>query len=157
MDRRNHLSSGALSLATILLVGFALHNATEGFGIAGPLTGAPRPSWAFLGLVWLIGGGPTFLGTVLGRSVQSEPIFVLCLAFAAGRSSTSSANYCMSVGVSNCVSLRRGVSFLAFWPTMEPISSSPGAARNNGDRAPVHDDHGCGSRTMKVVPAPIVL
>jgi ZIP family zinc transporter len=83
MDRRNHLSSGALSLATILLVGFALHNATEGFGIAGPLTGAPRPSWAFLGLVWLIGGGPTFLETVLGYSVQSEPIFVLCLAFAA--------------------------------------------------------------------------
>ncbi len=76
--------SGALSLATILVVGFALHNATEGFGIAGPLTGAPRPSWAFLGLVGLIGGGPTFLGTVLGYSVQSEPVFVLFLALAAG-------------------------------------------------------------------------
>jgi len=76
--------AGALSLATILITGFALHNATEGFGIAGPLTGAPRPSWAFLGLVGLIGGGPTFLGTVLGYSVQSEPVFVLCLALAAG-------------------------------------------------------------------------
>lgn len=76
--------AGELSLATILLVGFALHNATEGFGIAGPLTGAPRPSWAFIGLLGLIGGGPTFLGTVLGYSVQSEPIFVLCLALAAG-------------------------------------------------------------------------
>jgi zinc transporter, ZIP family len=75
---------GAISLATILIVGFALHNATEGFGIAGPLTGGPPPSWAFLTLAGLIGGGPTFLGTILGYSVQSEPVFVLCLALAAG-------------------------------------------------------------------------
>jgi zinc transporter, ZIP family len=75
---------GAISLATILIIGFGLHNMTEGFGIAAPLTAGPRPSWAFLGLAGLIGGGPTFLGTVLGVSVQSEPVFVLFLALAAG-------------------------------------------------------------------------
>jgi zinc transporter, ZIP family len=77
-------SSGAISLATILIVGFGLHNTTEGFGIAAPMTAGNRPSWAFLGLAGLIAGGPTFLGSVLGYSVQSEPVFVLCLALAAG-------------------------------------------------------------------------
>ena len=36
--------TGAISLATVLIVGFALHNATEGFGIIGPL-GDVKPSW----------------------------------------------------------------------------------------------------------------
>jgi ZIP family zinc transporter len=77
--------SGALELATVLIVGFGLHNMTEGFGVAAPLTlGTSRPSWGFLGLAGLIGGGPTFLGTVLGYSVQSTLVFVLCLALAAG-------------------------------------------------------------------------
>jgi len=76
--------AGAISLAAILIVGFGLHNATEGFGIAAPLTAGERPSWGFLALVGLIGGGPTFLGTLVGYGVQSEPVFVLCLALAAG-------------------------------------------------------------------------
>jgi ZIP family zinc transporter len=76
--------SGAISLATILIVGFALHNMTEGFGIAAPLTLSQRPPWGFLALVGLIGGGPTFVGSLLGYSVQSEPVFVFCLALAAG-------------------------------------------------------------------------
>jgi len=75
---------GALSLATLLIVGFGLHNATEGFGIAAPLAGGVRPSWAFLGLAGLIGGGPTFLGTLLGYGIHSQPVFVLFLALAAG-------------------------------------------------------------------------
>lgn len=77
--------SGALELATVLIIGFGLHNMTEGFGVAAPLTlGTSRASWGFLGLAGLIGGGPTFIGTVLGYSVQSTPVFVLCLALAAG-------------------------------------------------------------------------
>lgn len=76
--------SGAISLATILIIGFGLHNMTEGFGIAAPLTLATRPSWRFLALVGLIGGGPTFVGSLLGYSVESEPVFVFCLALAAG-------------------------------------------------------------------------
>jgi ZIP family zinc transporter len=77
--------AGAISLATILIVGFGLHNMTEGFGIAAPLTTTgQRPSWTFLALVGLIGGGPTFLGTVLGYSIQSDAVFVLFLALAGG-------------------------------------------------------------------------
>jgi zinc transporter, ZIP family len=76
--------AGAIELAVLLIVGFGLHNLTEGFGIAAPLTTGPRPSWAFLGLAGLIGGGPTFLGTLLGYSIQATPVFVLCLALAAG-------------------------------------------------------------------------
>src|ERR671929_25790 len=58
-----------LSLAYVLIIGFGLHNATEGFGICAPLATEPEaPSWGFLGLLGLIGGGPTFLGTALGRA-----------------------------------------------------------------------------------------
>jgi zinc transporter, ZIP family len=75
--------SGAVSLATVLIVGFALHNATEGFGIVGPL-GSVMPSWRWLGLVGLIGGGPTFLGSMLGYQVTSEPLELGFYAVAAG-------------------------------------------------------------------------
>ena len=77
--------SGELSLAVLLIIGFALHNATEGFGIVGPLAAAKvRPSWGWLGLAGLIGGGPTFLGTVVGTWFDSVFVFVGCLALAAG-------------------------------------------------------------------------
>ena len=78
-------AAGSISLAVTLIVGFGLHNATEGFGICGPLTGeGTRPSWAFLGLMGLIGGGPTFLGTVLGQAWSSEAMSVVFFAIAAG-------------------------------------------------------------------------
>jgi ZIP family zinc transporter len=75
--------SGAISLATVLIVGFALHNTTEGFGIVGPLGGV-TPSWRWLGLVGLIGGGPTFLGTMLGYQVTSQPLELGFYAVAGG-------------------------------------------------------------------------
>ncbi len=78
-------STNAITLATILIIGFGAHNATEGFGIAAPLTTMDQlPSWKFLGLMGLIGGGPTFLGTILGYSIHSEALFVLFLSLAAG-------------------------------------------------------------------------
>jgi ZIP family zinc transporter len=43
-----------------------------------------RASWGWLGLVGLIGGGPTFLGTIVGTSFGSAYLFVGCLALAAG-------------------------------------------------------------------------
>jgi ZIP family zinc transporter len=59
--------SGAIALAVLLIIGFGVHNATEGFGIAGPLTGATnKPKVRFLLLLGLIGGGPTFVGTIVG-------------------------------------------------------------------------------------------
>lgn len=74
---------GALQLAIVLIIGFGLHNMTEGFGIAGPLTGQPV-SWKFVALLGLIGGGPTFLGTVVGIVFNSPQVFILFLALAAG-------------------------------------------------------------------------
>jgi ZIP family zinc transporter len=77
--------SGAIDLATILIVGFGLHNMTEGFGIGAPLVASGvRPSWSFLGLAGLIGGGPTFLGTIVGFGFQSTYVFVAFLSVAAG-------------------------------------------------------------------------
>ena len=61
-----------------------MHNATEGFGIVGPLAGAERPSWKFLGLLGLIGGGPTFIGTMIGYYFISPAMSVLFLSLAAG-------------------------------------------------------------------------
>jgi ZIP family zinc transporter len=75
--------AGAISLATVLIIGFALHNATEGFGIIGPL-GDVRPSWRWLGLAGLIGGGPVFLGSVVGYNVTSQPLELAFYALAGG-------------------------------------------------------------------------
>jgi ZIP family zinc transporter len=75
--------AGAISLATVLIIGFALHNATEGFGIIGPL-GDVKPSWRWLGLAGLIGGGPTFLGSIVGYAVTSAPLELAFYAVAGG-------------------------------------------------------------------------
>jgi ZIP family zinc transporter len=78
-------AQGELSLAYVLVIGFGLHNATEGFGIVAPLAGdADPPSWRFLGLLGVIGGLPTFLGTAFGQAWTSTAVSVLFLALAAG-------------------------------------------------------------------------
>jgi ZIP family zinc transporter len=75
--------AGAVSLATVLIIGFGLHNATEGFGIVGPL-GDVRPSWSWLGIAGLVGGGPTFLGTIAGYQLHSQPLELAFYALAGG-------------------------------------------------------------------------
>jgi ZIP family zinc transporter len=78
-------ASGAVAFALVLVIGFSLHNITEGFAIAAPLaTDGSRPSWGFLVVAGLIGGAPTFLGTVVGYIFTSTYIYVLFLALAAG-------------------------------------------------------------------------
>ena len=76
-------STGEIGLATVLIIGFAVHNATEGFGIVGPL-GDVRPSWRWLALAGLIGGGPVFLGAIVGYNVTSEPLELLFYSVSAG-------------------------------------------------------------------------
>jgi zinc transporter, ZIP family len=76
-------STGEIALATVLVIGFALHNATEGFGIVGPL-GPVRPSWGWLGLAGLIGGGPVFVGAIVGYNVNSEPLELAFYGLAGG-------------------------------------------------------------------------
>jgi ZIP family zinc transporter len=76
---------GETSLALVLIIGFALHNGTEGFGIVAPLAGdSERPSWRFLILLGIIGGGPTFFGTLVGQAWTSTAVSVCFLALAAG-------------------------------------------------------------------------
>lgn len=76
---------GEITLATLLVIGFGLHNATEGFGIVAPLTmEGDRPSWLFLLAMGAIGGGPTIVGTAVGRQVTSQPASVIFLTLAAG-------------------------------------------------------------------------
>ena len=78
-------AQGVTSLAVVLIVGFGAHNATEGFGIAGPLTGIlEKPKISFLARLGLIGGGPTFIGTIIGSLWVSELTYVLFLSLAAG-------------------------------------------------------------------------
>jgi ZIP family zinc transporter len=84
-------ASGELALALLLVIGFGLHNATEGFGIVAPLAGdvdpegnLRRPSWRFLLAMGAIGGGPTFVGTVVGHGFTSEAVSVVFLTLAAG-------------------------------------------------------------------------
>jgi len=78
-------ADGAYRLFLVLVIGFGLHNITEGFGITAPLFGE-RPTWGVLGLLGLIGGGPTFVGTLIGYATGGghPAVSVLFLALAAG-------------------------------------------------------------------------
>jgi zinc transporter, ZIP family len=78
-------AAGKISLAVLLIVGFGLHNATEGFGIVAPLAAErTRPGWGYLGVLGLIGGGPTLVGTLIGQSFVNDTVYVGFLALAAG-------------------------------------------------------------------------
>ena len=74
-----------ISLAIVLIIGFGLHNATEGLGICAPLAGdKEQPSWSFLGLLGVIGGAPTFFGTLVGQFWVNESVSIIFFALAAG-------------------------------------------------------------------------
>jgi ZIP family zinc transporter len=78
-------ASGQIALALVLIIGFGLHNATEGFGVTGPLAAEDHhPTWRFLGLLGLVGGGPTFVGTLIGYAWVSQALQVTFFALAAG-------------------------------------------------------------------------
>jgi zinc transporter, ZIP family len=78
-------AAGSVGLALLLIIGFGLHNTTEGFGIAAPLTGRrERPTTRFLAVVGVVGGGPTFVGTLVGSVWSSLLTYVLFLSFAGG-------------------------------------------------------------------------
>ena len=78
-------AASEIGLAVTLIIGFGLHNATEGFGICGPLSGEGIvPSWGLLGLLGLIGGAPTFFGTVVGQAWTSDAMSVVFFTVAGG-------------------------------------------------------------------------
>jgi ZIP family zinc transporter len=78
-------AQGMFTLAMGLVFGFAAHNATEGFGILSPMMrkGDIVP-WGTLLLLGVIGGGPTFVGTLVGSLWTSVPLSVFVLALAGG-------------------------------------------------------------------------
>ncbi|MGI0072532.1 MAG: ZIP family metal transporter [Nitrosotalea sp.] len=77
--------AGEIGLAILLIIGFGAHNTTEGFGIAGPLTGLlEKPKVKFLLQAGLVGGGPTFIGTILGSLWNSTVAYILFLSIAGG-------------------------------------------------------------------------
>ena len=76
---------GEAALGTFLVIGFTLHNITEGVGIAAPvLKDNRRPSlWHFAGLA-LLGGGPAILGTWIAGFAYSNLLASVFLAIAVG-------------------------------------------------------------------------
>ena len=78
-------AQGLQGLTMTLIVGFALHNSTEGFGIVGPVAQrGGRFSWRSLLLLAAIGGGPTFVGTLLGSLWTSAYLSIAVLGMAGG-------------------------------------------------------------------------
>jgi len=82
---QSYATPGAVGLAIVLIVGFGAHNATEGFGIAGPLMGiSEKPQISFLAKMGIIGGSPTFIGTLVGSVWVSQLTYIMFLSLAGG-------------------------------------------------------------------------
>lgn len=64
---------GEAALGTFLIIGFTLHNITEGVGIAAPIL-KERPSWLTFLTLAAIAGGPAIVGTWVGGFIFN-PIF----------------------------------------------------------------------------------
>ena len=76
---------GELTLGTFLIVGFMIHNVTEGLGIAAPIAeGTRRASFARLAALAVIAGLPAVPGAWLGGFVTSDVLGVIFFAAAAG-------------------------------------------------------------------------
>lgn len=75
---------GETALGAFLIVGFTLHNITEGVGIAAPILKEKRPRLAHFVWLALLGGGPAILGTLIGGFAFSNLLAALFLAVGAG-------------------------------------------------------------------------
>lgn len=74
---------GAVSVGAMLIIGFTVHNLTEGVAVVAPVV---RSRFAWRHLVWmgLLAGVPTIAGTILGGFTYSPTWAVLFLAIGAG-------------------------------------------------------------------------
>ena len=74
---------GAVSMGTHLVLGFTLHNLTEGVAVIAPVV---RSDFRWSRLVWLglLAGAPTIAGTLLGAFAYTALWAVLFLAIGAG-------------------------------------------------------------------------
>ena len=74
---------GAAGLGTFLVAGFAIHNVTEGIGIAAPILKVRPPLWSFVALA-LLAGLPAVIGMWLGSLAYAPQWSALALAIGAG-------------------------------------------------------------------------
>ena len=74
---------GALALGAFLVIGFALHNTTEGLAIVAPVAARP-PSFRRLALLGVIAGAPAILGAWIGASAFNSSLAALLLGAGAG-------------------------------------------------------------------------
>jgi zinc transporter, ZIP family len=71
-------------LGAFLVVGFTLHNITEGVGIAAPILKGRRPRLVHFVWLALLGGGPAIAGTLIGGFAFSNLLAAVFLAIGAG-------------------------------------------------------------------------
>jgi ZIP family zinc transporter len=76
-------AKGEWVLSGLLIVGFALHNGTEGFGIVSA-AGKTPVTWKDAGLLGLIAGAPTCLGTLISGQEIAPYFSIACYTLAAG-------------------------------------------------------------------------
>jgi zinc transporter, ZIP family len=67
-----------------LILGFTLHNITEGVGIAAPVLKEKRPRFAHFAALALLGGGPAIVGTWIGGFAYSNLLSAVFLAIGVG-------------------------------------------------------------------------
>ena len=77
-------ATGAAALGSFLVVGFTLHNITEGVGIVAPLTRQERPPLKIFLLLALLAGAPAILGTWIGGLAFSPFLAAFFLSLGAG-------------------------------------------------------------------------
>ena len=74
---------GEIALGAMLLLGFTIHNTTEGLAIVAPLTRS-KVKLFHLAMLGLLGGGPAILGCWMGGFTYSDFWAVFFLAIGAG-------------------------------------------------------------------------
>ena len=74
---------GSIAFSTFLIIGFALHNTTEGIAIAAPMS-RERKMIGKLALMGLIAGSPAIFGAWIGGFAYSPFSSVIFLSIGAG-------------------------------------------------------------------------
>src|SRR5690606_36710498 len=74
---------GEAALGSFLILGFTLHNVTEGVGIAAPVT-RDQPNWRVFAALALLAGAPAILGAWIGGFAFSPLLATLFLGIGTG-------------------------------------------------------------------------
>ncbi|AWR98490.1 hypothetical protein [Metallosphaera hakonensis] len=78
------LRIGLVSVVVPLVAGLTLQNVTEGFPILSPFLRTGKVNYSFLFMMYLLGGTPTLLGSILSYYVASIPLVVVFNSLALG-------------------------------------------------------------------------